>query len=53
MPDPADIIWDANVFIALISNLNTPEAIENRDMCSRIIQQPWTVKSKSLHQCSR
>ena len=40
MPDRnSRYYWDANVFIALISNLNTPEAIENRDMCSRIIQQ--------------
>ena len=27
------------MFIALISNLNNSEAIENRDTCSRIIQQ--------------
>lgn len=31
--------WDANVFIALISNLNSSEATENRDTCSRIVQQ--------------
>ena len=40
MPDQVKrYYWDANVFIALISNQKTPEAIENRDTCSRIIQQ--------------
>ena len=40
MPDRnSRYYWDANVFIALISNMNNFEAAENRETCSRIIQQ--------------
>ena len=30
--------WDANVFITLISDLNTPEAIADRQNCSLLMQ---------------